>query len=168
MRLSRLIALLLVFTLLVQNAFAIGFKSLDESMGSGVHGQAEYFNSNKDQRFTIRVNFVGGVQNPGIYHLPDTTNLVEALSLAGGTINDADLSKVYVKRMTATGYETTQYDLSKVVGESSSKFPPITDHDTILVETSHSYQNTFLWIAVLGALSGLVGTSYLIYQVSHH
>ncbi len=127
-------------------------------------GQAEYFNSNRDQRFEIKVNLVGGVQTPGIYHLPDTTNLIEAISLAGGTVTNADLGNVYVKHPTPSGFETHHYDLSKIISNPEMKFPQITDRDTILIETTNTSQNLVVALSIIGSVLGILTTGYLFYQ----
>ena len=129
-------------------------------------GQAEYYNSNKDHRLENRINFVSGVQAPGIYHFPDTTNLVEAISLAGGAEKDADLSKVHVKRYTKDGFVTEHYDLSDMVAKKEVHFPILTDRDTVLVETNHSTQNTVLALSIISTVLGIATMSFVLIQNS--
>src|SRR4051794_33092115 len=69
-----------------------------ESLGALKRGQSEFFNTNLDQRLTIQIQVVGGVLAPGVYHIPDTSTLIDALSLAGGTNPNSDMSKVHVRR----------------------------------------------------------------------
>jgi hypothetical protein len=129
-------------------------------------GEAEYYNANKDRRLENRVNFVSGVQTPGIYHFPDTVNLVEAISLAGGAEKDADLSKVYVKRYSKDGFVTYKYNLSDMMDNKEMVFPPLADRDTVMLEPNHSTQNTLLGLNILTTILGIALTSALLIQVS--
>lgn len=159
-------ATVLLPLIFVHDAFAVDLQLLDDRKGIQ-RSQAEYFNTNKDQRFEVKVNMVGGVQMPGVYHLPDNTNLLEAISLAGGTVNNADLSNVYVKRPTTGGtFETFHYDLSKMVADKDQHLPPIGDHDTVLVETSNASQNWVLTLTILTTVLGIMATGYVFYQAN--
>ena len=152
-------------TLSVGSAFGSEPSLLDENKRNLSRGQAEYFNANKERRFEVTINLVSGVQAPGIYHLPDSTNLLEAISLAGGTVPDADLSKVHVKRTTENGtFQTFQYDLSEIVSEKNVRLPAISDRDTILIETTNRVQNTMLRLAIISIILGVITTAAAVSQ----
>ena len=156
------IAAILLPIFFVESAYAIDLRMIEDQKRSQ-RGQAEYFNTNKDQRFELRVNMVAGVQMPGIYHLPDNTNLLEAISLAGGTATNADLSNVYVKRPNQGGtFDTYHYDLSKLVSNKDFKPPVIGDHDTILIETSNPSQTLIITLSIITTALGIITTGYLI------
>jgi DNA uptake protein ComE-like DNA-binding protein len=167
-KLLRPLAMALLPFVFLQEAHALDYQLLEDRKNIQ-RSQAEYFNTNKDQRFEVKVNMVGGVQMPGVYHLPDNTNLLEAIALAGGTVNNADLTNVYIKRPTTNGnFETYHYDLSKMVADKEVHLPPIGDHDTVLVETSNSSQNWVLALSILSAALGVLATGYVFYEATKH
>jgi DNA uptake protein ComE-like DNA-binding protein len=164
----RPLAFMLLPFVLAQEAHALDYQLLDDRRNIQ-RSQAEYFNTNKDARFEVKVNMVGGVQLPGVYHLPDNTNLLEAIALAGGTVPNADLSNVYIKRQEPNGtFETFHYDVGKMVADKDVHLPPIGDHDTVLVETSNANQNWVLALSILSAALGVLATGYVFYQSTKH
>jgi len=159
------ISTLVLFSYSASVATAADFRILDGRQ-SGERTQAEYYNANKDRRLENRINFISGVQVPGIYHFPDNTNLVEAISLAGGAEKDADLSKVYVKRYTKDGYTTFKYDLSDMVSKNNVQFPTLSDRDTVLLEVPHSSQNTLFGLTIVATILGIATSTFLLIQYS--
>ncbi len=124
--------------------------------------QAEYFNLNRDKRMTIRVNFVGGVARPGIHHVPDNTNLLDAVALAGGVQNDADPEKVLIKRKAKDKFETIEYDLADVLSDRDAPYPELRNNDTILIEgKSRTTENVILGLSIVGSIVAIV-SGYLI------
>ena len=158
---ARRLTLSVVLVSFIPPAFAADLH-LMEDRRNVERGQSEYFNRNKDQRLEVKVNLIGGVAAPGIYHLPDNTTLLDAISLAGGAVANADLSDVYVKRYTAAGFETFHYDLNEIVANREAKFPPLTDRDTILVKTSNSSQTLAIVLSVIGTAVGVFTAGYLV------
>ena len=134
-------------------------QSLDLGKSKG-RGQAEYYNSNEEKRLTNQVNLVGGVNSPGVYHFPDNTNLMEAISLAGGYLSNADLSKVYIKRNTDNGLKIYQYNLADSM-QDNKDFPAIRNMDTVLIETQDTSVTSTL--TLVATLLGIVSSSLLIY-----
>jgi len=153
---------LLVNQLVIAPSLAADLKLMDDRKNVQ-RGQAEYFNMNKDQRFEVQVNLVGGVQTPGVYHFPDNTNLIEALSLAGGTVPNADLGDVRVKRQLPNGtFQTYKYDLRNIVSDEKSPFPVITNKDTVLVNTSNSNQTIVTTLSIVSVLLSTIATVYIV------
>src|SRR3989344_5337963 len=98
-----LLAGLLTFSL-VSNASALDRLDRVGGITNIGGGQAEFKNSNRQNRLLIEVNMLSGVLNKGIHQVPDTTNLVDMVSLAGGPESNADLSEVHIKRRTKNGF----------------------------------------------------------------
>ena len=46
----------------------------------------------------IRVYIIGGVENPGVYSVPDGSRWIDAIDAAGGSTSDADLDGVNLAR----------------------------------------------------------------------
>jgi hypothetical protein len=137
---------------------------LDSSAGK--RGQAEYFNSNEDQRLTMKVQLVGGVTSPGVYHLPDNVTLIEALTLAGGTVSTADLGKVHVRRLESGETKTFTYNLADVMSDSKSELPKLKNHDLVLIETKDTSAQSNL--VLISTIFGIITSGLLIYVTTNN
>jgi polysaccharide export outer membrane protein len=79
---------------------------------------------------SFRVHFVGRIAKPGVYPIKAGTPLLQALTLAGGTSENADLPGAYVIR----GDKTLPIDLRKLIQEGDlSKNIKLEREDTIVV-----------------------------------
>jgi polysaccharide biosynthesis transport protein len=79
---------------------------------------------------SFRVHFVGRVAKPGVYPIKAGTPLLQALTLAGGTSEGADLSAAYIIR----NEKTIAVDLRKLIQEGDlSKNVKLEREDTIVV-----------------------------------
>ncbi|MGZ3713079.1 MAG: polysaccharide biosynthesis/export family protein [Bdellovibrionota bacterium] len=149
-----------VYFLVSTTAWAI---DLDQGFSGPSSSEAEYFNINHDKRMTIQVNFLGGVQRPGIHHIPDNLHLLEAISLAGGVTSDADAGKVYIKRKSKDKqFQTLSYDLGSILSDDSAQYPELRNNDTILIDTkSHAADKLLVALSILGSMVAIT-TGYLI------
>jgi polysaccharide biosynthesis/export protein len=79
---------------------------------------------------SFRVHFVGRVVKPGVYPIKAGTPLLQALTLAGGTSENADLAAAYLIR----AEKRVPIDLRKLIQEGDlSKNIPLEREDTIVV-----------------------------------
>jgi polysaccharide export outer membrane protein len=79
---------------------------------------------------SFRVHFLGKVARPGVHAIQTGTPLVRALSLAGGTVDGADLLAAYIIR----GHEKIPVDLRRLIEEGDlSKNVALQTDDTIVV-----------------------------------
>jgi hypothetical protein len=154
----QVVASLLLFAFSGQ-ALALDF---DQTFTGPSSSEAEYFNINREKRMLIQVNFLGGVQRPGIHHVPDNLNLLEAISLAGGVQNDADPSKVVVRRKKKDGIETMRFDIRELLSDNHALAPELRNSDTVLIESrSHPIDNFVLGLTIVGSLIA-IASGYLI------
>ena len=137
-----------------------------ESLGSLKRGQSEYFNTNLDQRLSIEIQVVGGVGSPGIYHIPDTSTIVDALSLAGGTSPNSDLGKVHLRRTEGGKYKTVVYDLAQVMHDDSKPLPGLMNHDIIMIEPQSAAVGNNL--ALIATILGIISSGLLAYVTVHN
>lgn len=169
MRNSSCVALLTCFAMVLQSLPAAAL-DLEKSFSGQSAGQAEYFNSNRDKRMLIQVNILSGVERPGIHQVPDTTNLLEALALAGGLTADADYGKVFLKRRTAankTKYETLEYDITDLVRDRDEAYPTLQNYDTILIDPRpKTDQKLLTGLTIIASLVGIVSGALLIKKIS--
>lgn len=59
---------------------------------------AEYMHRLSPKDKLISVQVFGAVKNPGVYYIPDDTDLVKLLTLTGGTKDNSDLDEVIVRK----------------------------------------------------------------------
>ena len=79
---------------------------------------------------SFRVHFVGKIARPGVYPIKAGTPLLQALTLAGGTSDNADLGAAYIIR----GDKRLPIDLRKLIQEGDlSKNIRMEREDTIVV-----------------------------------
>lgn len=79
---------------------------------------------------SFRVFFVGRVARPGVYPIKTGTPLLQALTLAGGVIDGADLPAAYIVR----GEEKVPVDLRRLIHEADlSQNLPLRTDDTVVV-----------------------------------
>lgn len=153
---------LTVFSLLFSccaPAFAI---DLDRGFSGPSSSESEFFSINKDKRMTIQVNFVSGVQKPGIHHLPDNLHLLEAISLAGGIQSEFDPGKVFIKRKKKDQYETIRYDLNDILTKKDEQYPELKNNDTIMIGTkSHTTEGVVMGLSIVGSIVAIL-SGYLI------
>ncbi len=93
----------------------------------------------KSQRTQIKV--LGAVKSPGYFSPPDTTNLFDVLYLAGGPVEDANLSKVRIISSEDGGKADNLIDLKDYIDTGKMKdIPKVYPGDVVVV-----YRKTFTW-----------------------
>lgn len=88
-----------------------------------------------------RFYVVGKVRTPGSFAISRTVNVVQALSLAGGTAEFADVDNAVILRETATGQSVEQIRLSEVLkgsrslanGPQASPLPTLGSGDVLVI-----------------------------------
>ncbi len=108
-------------------------------------------------QFLMRVNVWGEVTKPGIYEVPDQTDLVSLISTAGGPTESAQLAKVKLVRNYSQEKQVFKINLKKYMQDGNSdKIPKIYPGDTVVIPKS-KFSNvakymTFIYnVAVIAA-----------------
>ena len=125
------------------------------STGSGQNMAAgsEYFAGRIEGKPLIKVNMVGGVRLPGVYHVPIDTNLAEVLSYAGGTVDGADLDEIHVRSMLGMKATFKTYDFQNLSKNTAENYPTIKNDDIIQINVSKDQlARTALWVAIIGSV----------------
>lgn len=86
-----------------------------------------------DERVKISVNVWGEVERPGSYLVPDDTDLITLLSLAGGPTSTADLRTVELSRFHAQPPGNRTLNLEKVLARPEVPPPGLLPGDTVQV-----------------------------------
>ncbi len=133
-----------------------------QTMGSG----SEYFAGRIEGKPLIKVNLVGGVRLPGVYHVPVDTNLAEVLSYAGGTVDGAELDEIHVRSMLGTKATFKTFDFQNLSKDTAGSYPTIKNDDIIQITvTKDQLARTALWVSIIGSIIS-VTLATLTYQHS--
>lgn len=93
-----------------------------------------YLSLGDENELTIKIFIWGQVGLPGVYEVPDGTDLVAALSLAGGPTDHAKLSEVKVIRSTETTSEVIKVNVKKYMETGDIEYIPLLKPgDTVVV-----------------------------------
>jgi len=91
-------------------------------------------------KLKINTYIWGQVTHPGLYTVPDDTDLLTLLSLAGGPREDAKLTKIRIVRPTVEGERIIWIDMKKYLETGDEKMIPILQPgDTVIVSGTIFY-----------------------------
>lgn len=116
---------------------------------------AEYFAGRVEGKSLIKVNLVGGVRSPGVYYIPEETNLAELLAYAGGAVEGAALDNIRVRSLLGGKWEFKSYDFVRL-SEEPVGFPTIRQGDIIQIDIyKDNLPRTALWVGIISAVTSL-------------
>jgi len=93
-----------------------------------------YLSLGDENELTIKIFIWGQVGLPGVYEVPDGTDLIAALSLAGGPTDHAKLSEVKIIRSTETTSEVIKVNVKKYMETGDiATIPLLKPGDTVVV-----------------------------------
>ncbi|MFQ5600018.1 MAG: polysaccharide biosynthesis/export family protein [Candidatus Krumholzibacteriia bacterium] len=111
----------------------------------------------KEDRLEILVNVWGEVTRPGSYRVPDDTDLIGLLSIAGGPTEDANLNAVKVVRVRDSARDLMRVRLEDILEHPDRlELPTLMPGDTVRVgrrarRTWKGALRTFSEIAVIAS-----------------
>jgi len=92
------------------------------------------------EQLMINTYIWGQVKNPGLYKIPDNTDLLTLISSAGGPTENAKLTKIKIVRPTAQGEKIIYVNLQKYMKTGDMKMIPIMQPgDTVFVAGTAFY-----------------------------
>jgi competence protein ComEA len=103
----RSLSLGLVYSLLfssVASAAPGGRFTQDVLEVKGPQQTAEYIFRNSPRDNLITIQIFGSVARPGMYYVPEDTDLMKLLTLAGGVVNSSELDEVIVRKLDAKNW----------------------------------------------------------------
>jgi polysaccharide export outer membrane protein len=120
-----------------------------------------YLAPGTDNQLLIKVNIWGEVLKPGIVEVPDNTDLLTLISMAGGPTENAKLSKVKIKRNFNQNKVLTVNVKDYVQNGKSEEIPMVKPGDTVIIPRNsfHSVSKyiTFLYnLAVIASVVKLI------------
>ena len=130
--------------------------------------EGESMDIDAEDKLIYTISIWGQVKKPGEYRVEDGTDLVEAISKAGGATDYADLSKVKIIRMNEDKKETEIIDLEKLLDEDVKKLkiPELENGDVIYV-SKNLKKGWVSFVNFVSQLAIIINVFYLIYNSSN-
>ncbi|MEA1972738.1 MAG: SLBB domain-containing protein [Candidatus Cloacimonadota bacterium] len=124
--------------------FSISLFSQDSGRSyQSSNNSSAYFYSGSmsgSEQLKIYTYIWGQVRKPGMYIVPDNTDLLALISLAGGPNENAKLSKIRIVRPTADGEKIIWIDLKEYLETGSEKMiPTLKPGDTVIISGTFYY-----------------------------
>jgi hypothetical protein len=95
------------------------------------------------EQLKIKTYIWGQVRKPGLYIVPDDTDLLTLLSLANGPTEDAKLAKIRIVRSTQEGEKIIWVDLKEYMETGEEELIPILQPgDTVIISGTVFYAFT--------------------------
>jgi len=120
-----------------------------------------YFYHARPGEATVQISVWGTVPRPGVYEVPDTTNLDKLLTMAGGAPMEARQEDRKPPTITVRVYRPEQEGRSQIFEaplermlQGDTSYPALRDDDIVVVETVRP-QEPFGWRDVLSVASTL-------------
>ncbi|MEW6685654.1 MAG: SLBB domain-containing protein [Candidatus Edwardsbacteria bacterium] len=115
------------------------------------------------------VSVWGEVKNPGLYLVPDNTNIISLISYAGGPTEDADLGRVFLVKRNPASQPQRSGSYRKIIKVNVKRFlktgdasllPPLEPDDTVIVKSNlfHSFSR----LTTLVSQVALITSAYLL------
>jgi len=107
------------------------------------------------QQLKIRTYIWGQVRKPGLYIVPDDTDLLTLISSAGGPTENAKLSKISIIRSTIEGEKVITVDLKEYLETGEAELIPILKPgDTVIVSgsTYYAFTKAVNWLSQIAVI----------------
>lgn len=103
-------------------------------------GPQYYVHFGKGRELQIDVQIWGHVKVPGMYSVPQTTDIIALISLAGGPVENADLTNIKVVRSNPEP-QIIKVNLRKYMGTGNLDLVPVLKPgDTVVIPANISYR----------------------------
>ena len=139
-----LMLFILAFSLLISQETGQAFNTGSIYLYSGTLTGSE--------QLKIKTYIWGQVRNPGLYIIPDNTNLLTLISSAGGPTENAKLSKIRIIRPTSEGEKVIWVNLKKYIDTGDENLIPVLKpEDTVIVAgtTFYAFSKVTDWLSKL-------------------
>jgi hypothetical protein len=116
---------------------------------------AEYVMRRYPGEKLMAVRILSGVRAPGIYYVPEGTDLLTAISLAGGLVPTADPERIHWNNFSANKYK--MLDIQDSVEDPRTRNPVLGANDLLMVDETKPVisTNTVLVVTVIASLIGI-------------
>ncbi|MCB9093689.1 MAG: SLBB domain-containing protein [Halobacteriovoraceae bacterium] len=126
---------------------------------------AIYYSPGKKKSALVPTNIWGEIKNPGLHYIPQNTNLIKGLSLAGGTTGDANLDEIYVSRRVEGKWTKHRFDLTEGGELEAFKFD-LEAGDVVFVKKERFYENRTYYTSLISVIATVLSTILIYEQVN--
>ena len=112
-------------------------------------------NKRIEKQLKIKSYVWGQVRKPGLYIVPDDTDLLTLISSAGGPTENANLKKVRVIRASKDGEKIIFVNLTEYIETGNEELIPILQPgDTVIVSgsTYYAFKKAVAWISQIAVV----------------
>lgn len=123
-----------------------------------------FYSSTKKDEVLVKANIWGAVQFPGVHYVPIGTRFLDAVSFAGGPLDNADSENIILSSKTSKGVQLRGLSLNAALASAENN-PVMQPDDIVLVKETHTRERISLAVQI-GTL--LVSVAALGILVSDH
>lgn len=125
---------------------------------------AEYYLEHVEGEFLIPINVVGAVGRPGLYHTPKNTDIYRLIAAAGGFNEKADLTKVTIKRRSATLESIIVINLEESLQTQESRRIVLESEDVVHIAIKEPFvsQDTLSLLTITASILSIILTTLII------
>lgn len=140
-------------------------------LNNRIQSQGAYYDYSNPETINIKVNIWGNVRFPGQYLVPQSLNVIELITLAGGPTNDAKLDEIRLYRMKADStYDIIPLDYENILwgrdDVNMKKVMGVLPGDVLVFPGEPRwYLRDYLSLG-FSTLSALISVTLLIYQIT--
>lgn len=125
---------------------------------------AIYYSPTIKDKVLIPVNFWGEIQNAGLHFIPVDTDLIKAISIAGGPKSSAVLEDIKLIRREGKDITTKEFNLSKG-GNSAAYNETLRPGDSIFIKKDDFFQQRTYYTSLFGVIATILSSVLLYRQV---
>jgi DNA uptake protein ComE-like DNA-binding protein len=122
-----------------------------------------YVTPTKKNEVLFKASIWGAVQYPGVHYMPLGTRLLDALSVAGGPVERADMENLMLSTHETDGVKVVNLSVSDALANSDYN-PVLRPDDVLVVKEDRSTEKTALYLQIGTFLVSLIGVGLLIGQ----
>jgi hypothetical protein len=162
----KIFSIFMGITLMASQAFSQNRTYLSNGASEDLYRNkiSEYFYNKTGAEVLRPVKLLGLVNRPGIYHVPENTNLTTLLSIAGGTDHGADLKAITISNPDG---KSLQMDLNEEL--STGKDINLKANDIIYIpEKKFTFDpNATNNVVIFSTIISLLLTTYVVFRPQH-
>jgi len=158
--LKRILFLLVSITLVIPNFVFAEIPTYNGPNTQRFSG-SEYYVGDTLGKPLIAIKLLSGVERPGVYYVPQGTDLSELISYSGGARANAKLDEILVKRNYLGVTKNYEVDLQDIL-KSTSSVPKLADNDVVHIESKANLEQTVRWVTIISGILTIALTSFLI------
>lgn len=133
----------------------------------------EYFSSNREKRFLIRIHLWGDVGLAGVYYIPDNTTLLDAIGYAGGTTGVLSKSLIALNRVferkdvkVAANQQTVRLDGTELMERVDYRDMVLRNGDVIHIDSPPKADNFMRTLGIVSTGLSIITAVIGVYLVT--